>query len=131
MSDRFTSAPEGWTLATAVQLKVATDQVWAAIDHEGTVNRTVSYYRRDGNFAGASFLDLDPADPYSFTPADLLSLNLMSVAAQPVAVRWLLEPSRERGQLVRLLARRTSLSTQTWQWPTRISSWPWQTCTRP
>ena len=65
---------------------------------------TESYYRRDGNYAGATFLDLDPVDPYSFTPADLLSLNLLSVAAQPVAVRRLLEPSRERGYLLRLLS---------------------------
>ena len=104
MNDRFTSVPKGWTEPTAEQLRVARDRVWAALNHEEAVDRTEWYYRRDGNYAGATFIDLDPVDPYAFTAADLLSLNLLSIAAQPVAVRRLLEPSRQRGYLLRLLS---------------------------
>lgn len=104
MNGRFTSAPSGWSATTEAQLERAMDRVWEALNDEAAVGRLESYYRRDGNYAGATFIDLDPVDPYSFTPADLLSLNLLSVAAQPVAVRRLLEPSRQRGHLLRLLS---------------------------
>lgn len=104
LSDRFTSVPDGWDKATADQVQYAMDQVWTALNHEDVVTRVERYYRKDGNFAGATFLGLDPVDPYRFTSADLLSLNLLSVVAQPVAIRRLLEPSRERGHLLRLLS---------------------------
>jgi hypothetical protein len=104
MDKRFTTPPTDWTPATPRQLEQAKELVWLALNAEATVGHLETYYRRDGNYAGATFIDLDPVDPYSFTAADLLSLNLLSVAAQPVAVRRLLEPSRERGHLVRLLS---------------------------
>ena len=104
MDERFTSPPAGWAAATQHQLGLAKVLVWQALSDEAAVDRLASYYRRDGNYAGATFVDLHPIDPYSFTPADLLSLNLLSVAAQPVAVRRLLEPSRQRGLLLRLLS---------------------------
>jgi Family of unknown function (DUF6308) len=104
MDERFTTPPTDWTPATSRQLKQAKELVWLALNAEAAVGHLETYYRRDGNYAGATFIDLDPVDPYSFTAADLLSLNLLSVAAQPVAVRRLLEPSRERGHLVRLLS---------------------------
>jgi len=104
MNDRFTTTPEGWTAATDSQLERAEALVLEALDGEIAVGHVERYYRRDGNYAGATFLDLDTVDPYSFTPADLLSLNLLGVAVQPVAVRRLLEPSRERGHLLRLLS---------------------------
>jgi hypothetical protein len=104
MHDRFTTTPDKWNRATESQLERAEAQVWKALDDEAVVDHVERNYRRGGNYAGATFIDLDPVDPYSFTPADLLSLNLLSVAAQPVAVRRLLEPSRERGHLVRLLS---------------------------
>ena len=80
------------------------DLIWEALNDEAAVDHLGSYYRRDGNYAGATFVDLDPVDPYAFTAADLLSLNLLGVAPQPVAVRHILEPSRQRGHLLRLLS---------------------------
>jgi len=104
MDERFTTPPTDWTPATPRQLERAKELVNQALNDGAAVDHLETYYRRDGNYAGATFIDLDPVDPYLFTAADLLSLNLLSVAAQPVAVRRLLEPSRERGHLVRLLS---------------------------
>ncbi len=105
MDDRFTTTPDGLGRQPPHRSFTAAEaQVWKALNDEAVVGHVERYYRRGGNYAGATFIDLDPVDPYSFTAADLLSLNLLSVAAQPVAVRRLLEPSRERGHLVRLLS---------------------------
>ena len=104
MDERFTATPTDWTPASPHQLERAKELVWLALNAEAAVGHLETYYRRDGNYAGVTFIDLDPVDPYSFTAADLLSLNLLGLAAQPVAVRRLLEPSRERGHLVRLLS---------------------------
>lgn len=104
MDERFSTPPTDWTPASPHQLEHATKLVHQALNDAAAVGHLETYYRRVGNYAGATFLDLDPVDPYSFTAADLLSLNLLGVAAQPVAVRRLLEPSRERGHLVRLLS---------------------------
>lgn len=66
LSDRFTSVPDGWDKATSDQVQYAMDQVWTALNHEDVVTRVERYYRKDGNFAGATFLGLDPVDPYRF-----------------------------------------------------------------
>ena len=68
LSDRFTSVPDGWDKATADQVQYAMDQVWTALNHEDVVTRVERYYRKAGNFAGATFLGLDPVDPYRTGP---------------------------------------------------------------
>ncbi|KGN36003.1 hypothetical protein N798_00190 [Knoellia flava TL1] len=64
----------------------------------------MAYYARDRNFAGATFLDLDPVSPWDLNSSDLLALNLLSVQAPPYSVRRLLEPSPDRNLVLRLLS---------------------------
>lgn len=104
MQSRFTSTPSGWDPPSDGRLDFAVARVWEALKHKDAADRMANYYGRGGNYAGATFLDLDPVDPYAWTTGDLLSLTLLGVTAHPVAVRRLLEPSRERGLLLRLLS---------------------------
>ena len=70
VDDRFTSAPTEWTVAT----ERSSSARWISSGRRSRRRRSghlASYYRRDGNYAGATFLDLDPVDPYAFTAADL------------------------------------------------------------
>lgn len=51
----------------------------------------ISYYTVDSNYAGATFADLAPNDPYSIGPADLLAVTTLSVDVKPYAIRTLTE----------------------------------------
>lgn len=82
----------------------AYEATWAALMHEKVVDRVARYYNRSANFAGATFLDVGPVDPYSFTEGDLLALTQLSVSVGPAAVRRLTESSRARAELVRLFS---------------------------
>ncbi|MBR7744364.1 hypothetical protein KC207_13805 [Phycicoccus sp. BSK3Z-2] len=61
------------------------------LDRPAAVDDVARYYDRDSNFAGATFLDLGPVDPYAVTSGDLLAITLLQVEAQPRPVRQLLE----------------------------------------
>lgn len=49
----------------------------------------VRYYTVASNYAGATFADLAPNDPYSVGPADLLAVTTLSVEVKPYAIRTL------------------------------------------
>jgi hypothetical protein len=53
------------------------------------------FFSDEGPFAGKTFTDLQPNDPYRISPADLLAVTLMDVTFPPRAVRWFLDPSHE------------------------------------
>ena len=101
---RFNSVPEGWKVASEEVVTNAEGVVRASLADDSAVDDLVTYYGRDGNYAGATFVDLGPTSPWDVTPADLLALTLLSVQAPPYSVRKLLEPSAERNRVLRLLS---------------------------
>jgi hypothetical protein len=103
-TDRFTTIPEGWAVADEATVHRSLEAVDAAVKDRAVVDHLVAYYSRDGNFAGASFLDLDPVSPWDLNSSDLLALTLLSVQAPPYSVRRLLEPSPDRNLVLRLLS---------------------------
>ncbi|WP_147066975.1 DUF6308 family protein [Knoellia locipacati] len=63
-----------------------------------------AYYRRESNYAGATFSELNPNDPFSIGGSDLLAVHLLSVDIPQIAVRRLTEPCPTSTHLNRLLA---------------------------
>ena len=62
-NDRFVSIPESWEPAGSERLDRALEVVGSVLNSARVVDDVARYYNRDSNFAGATFLDLDPADP--------------------------------------------------------------------
>lgn len=103
-AERFSTVPQDWELLTEEVYAQAHEATWVALGHELAVDRLATYYSREGNFAGATFLTVGPCDPYGFTSGDLLALTLLQVSVSPSVVRRLTEPCRTRGLLTRMLA---------------------------
>ncbi len=58
----FQEMPQGWLSADDEILEAALTQARAALRDEATLVRRLSaYYRSDGDYAGSTFLDLNPA----------------------------------------------------------------------
>jgi hypothetical protein len=96
--------PAGWPIVRQDALNRARRQAHAALEDEGRAARYLAcYYRREGNYAGATFANLSPNDPYSFSGSDLLAVTMLSVAIPQVAVRRLIEPGPTSAHLSQLL----------------------------
>jgi hypothetical protein len=100
----FSSIPQGWEVASEAVKSHALHKVQQSLEDPGAAKDLATYYDRKGNYAGATFIELDPVSPWDLTPADLLALTLLSVQAPPYSVRRLLEPSADRNYVLRLLA---------------------------
>jgi Family of unknown function (DUF6308) len=98
MPDLFTTVPNAWHVATPFY-EHAMDATLAALQHPEACARLKRYYSREGNYAGATFVEVGPFDPYSFTEGDLLALTLLEVQAPPVALRRILQPGVTRDRL--------------------------------
>lgn len=89
--DRFRAVPDGWLEAPESLKDQALAKAKKVLEAPQAVEDVALHYDRSSNYAGATFLDLDPVDPYAITSGDLLSLTLLGVQAEPQAVRRLLE----------------------------------------
>lgn len=67
--------------ALAIAMKIASD-TQAVADLK-------AYYKSEGDYAGATFANLGPKDPWRITPTDLLAVTALSVTIPPLAVRRL------------------------------------------
>ncbi|PKQ17734.1 MAG: hypothetical protein CVT68_06990 [Actinobacteria bacterium HGW-Actinobacteria-8] len=76
----------------------------ATIVHALEVANLAAYYRTHGNYAGATFSDILPNDPYDITASDLHAVSMLSVTVGPAATRRLLEPSMLREVVLHALA---------------------------
>ncbi len=103
MDERFSAVPAGWEVAAPERLARGVDIAQSVLDRPGVVDDVAAYYQRESNYAGATYLDLDPADPYAFTSGDLLAVTLLSVTVEPQAVRLLLEMTATNRALRHLL----------------------------
>jgi hypothetical protein len=78
MPDPFTSVPENWRDATPFYGK-AMDVTLAALQHPDACSRLKRYYSHKGNYAGATFVEIGPFNPYAFTEGHLLALTLLEL----------------------------------------------------
>ena len=101
--ERFTAVPDGWEVAGPGRLARGVDIALSVLDHAGVVDDVAAYYQRESNYAGATYLDLGPSDPYAITSGDLLAVTLLSVKLEPQAVRLLLETTATNRALRHLL----------------------------
>lgn len=53
------------------------------------------YYQTEGPYAGATFVDLAPVDPFTVTARDLLAATTLSVSVAPVAIRRFVDRADE------------------------------------
>jgi hypothetical protein len=83
--------PEGWPRIDDAAMAHARAQGHAALqDTARTVRHLAAYYRREGNYAGATFTELRPNDPHAFVASDLLAVTMLSVEVRrwPCAGSW-------------------------------------------
>ncbi|WP_299442246.1 DUF6308 family protein [uncultured Phycicoccus sp.] len=99
----FDALPQGWKPAPQPVLDLARDAARQVLEDEDTVKRVTQYYRRESNYAGATFSQLNPNDPFSIGGSDLLAVHMLSVDIPQVAVRRLTEPCSASAHLARLL----------------------------
>jgi len=72
-------------------------------DTDRVAHRLARYYARRGNYAGSTFLDLNPNNPLVIEASDLFATTLLSVQIPPMAARNILEPGATSMYLTRLL----------------------------
>lgn len=63
------------------------------------------YYEVESDYAGATFGNLEPNDPYRITPTDLLATTMLSVDIPPIAVRRLTGQTETATRVQHLLER--------------------------
>lgn len=90
-----------WATVDQALVESACKTIVEALD---TAN-LATYYRTRGNYAGATFSNLEPNDPYGITATDLHAVSMLSVNVGPAATRRLLEPGVLREAVLRALAR--------------------------
>src|SRR4051812_10490874 len=101
----FSELPDGWSRVGEDVFSHTRGRARAALkDQARAVRYLAAYYRREGNYAGATFAELSPNDAFCFSPSDLLAVTMLSVEIPQVAVRRILEPGRCSAHLSRLLS---------------------------
>lgn len=94
---RTMTLPTGWepveesmfATALAETTRAFTDGA-ESLDH--AVNHLVDYYDPTGEYAGATFLDVEGYDDYAITAADLWAVTTLSMDVPPNAGRALMNP---------------------------------------
>lgn len=90
----MTKSSTGPDLAPA--MAHARREAFLALNHPDAADLLRAYYDPAGNYAGATFVELEPNDPLDVTATDLYALSLLSVNAGPRAGRALLTPGPHR-----------------------------------
>jgi hypothetical protein len=99
-------APESWKRPDPDLLATAKQRALLALKTTGTSpaqQRLAWFYDSNGNYAGASFADLRPIDPWDLTATDLHATMLLSVRIGPRATRRIVEEGATRAGLLRKL----------------------------
>lgn len=100
----FNELPTGWNRAPEPVLEQAQASARKAVESEDAAKRLTAYYRGESNYAGATFSELNPNNPFTLGGSDLLAVHMLSVDIPQIAVRRLTEPCSTSAHLTRLLA---------------------------
>ena len=94
-------APDGWRQPPIDLLVHAKAKALEALHSEGVnpvQGRLACFYDVLGDYAGATFAQLQPADPLDITASDLLATTLLSVRIGPRSTRRLLHAGSTQGR---------------------------------
>lgn len=100
-------APEAWPRPEQALLDQARTAALEALSDDTArpaTERLLTFYDRDGNYAGATFVSLQPTSPSDLTAVDLHATSLLSVNIGPGATRRLLRPTATRKEVLDTLA---------------------------
>ena len=61
----------------------AVERARSVLNGTETATHLKNYYTSANDYAGSTFLDLEPNDPYQVSPADLLAVTTLSVSIHP------------------------------------------------
>jgi len=96
--------PTGWASVAPQTLEAAFAAAWDALDPSLAAARLRDYYRADGNYAGATFVEAVPTDADQVTATDLFAITLLSVnAPKPHTTRQILDPGPIQSLILELL----------------------------
>ncbi len=95
--------PAGWEPAGEKVLETALSQALSALSDPRTVERVRGYYDREGDYAGTTFLDVYPNDPFDVTAADLWAVSTLNVPVIARQGRFLLDAGNAQSQVRRHL----------------------------
>jgi Family of unknown function (DUF6308) len=98
--------PDNWKQPDPDLLATAKHKALRALRQTGinpAPERLAWFYDINGNYAGATFADLRPNDPWDLTATDLHATMLLSVRIGPGATRRILEEGAARAGLLRKL----------------------------
>ena len=127
---RFDSVPEGWKVVSEEVVSNAERVVRASLEDDSAVDDLVTYYGRDGNYAGATFVELGPTSPWDITAADLLALTLLSVQAPPTQSGSCLSPQQNGTVSCDFCPKSGCRWTRASPWRTTRPCWRWLSCTK-
>lgn len=97
-------ADHDWDSPDSQRLAESCSRALAILRHPDTPAKVAAFYDPVRNYAGATFNDLAPNDPFRLDSSDLLAVTLMNVAVQPAALRRLLEPGDDHDAVLATLA---------------------------
>lgn len=103
----WTQVPVDWPVATPALVEHARAATLTALGQGGSrpaAQRLADYYDPLGNYAGATFAELEPRLPIEITATDLHATTLLSVEIGPGASRRLLHSTASRGEVLAALA---------------------------
>lgn len=96
MSTGLCSLPEDWAPVEEAMFVTARKQTLQAFGDGGGIDRALTlvqaYFDPQGRYAGATFLDAVPNEPFTVGAADLWAVSTLSMKIPPKAGRGLLEP---------------------------------------
>jgi hypothetical protein len=98
--------PDGWKQPPPELLTHAKAKAMEAMQSDGlkpAPSRLARFYDSDGDYAGASFAQLEPINTMDFMTSDLLATRLLSVRIGPRATRRFLDSGAARDDLLRKL----------------------------
>lgn len=101
--------PDGWEPVEESMFATAFEQALRAFGDEDGIDRALTsvqaYFDPQGRYAGSTFLDVVPNDPFTVGAADLWAVTTLSMDVPPAAGRALLGPGPLRDLVERGLRR--------------------------
>lgn len=88
--------PDDWEPLGQDVLQIVRRHALAAISGEDAVGRLLRFYDRQGEFAGTTFLDVEPNPPETVAASDLFAVSRLSISVTNLQARLLLDNGAAR-----------------------------------
>lgn len=95
--------PNDWEPLCQEVLQNVRRHALAAISGQDAVGRLLRFYDRQGEFAGTTFLDVEPNPPETVAASDLFAVSRLSISVTNLQARLILDVGAERSQTEEIL----------------------------